>query len=465
MDVHISLEGRRGLSAQIYRQLREAMRDGRLRAGEPLPPTRELARRLGVSRNTVSAAYDRLAAEGLLTSRVGAGTFVHGDEPGSRGAPASPLRPRPVWDAIRMWPEPLAGIRYDFRAGLPDMRRFPYQAWRRLITDELRPGAGSVVPEADDPGGHPGLRAAIARHAGVSRSVRAGADDVIVTSGFQQALDLIARVLLEPGDLVAVEDPGYPPVRLLLRSLGMRVAEVPVDAEGLRVDALPGDARAVCVTPSHQYPLGMAMSLPRRRALLDWARRRDTVIVEDDYDTEFRYGGRPIAPLQSLDGGGRVLYVGTFSKVMRPVLRLGFVIAPPSLRRALRTARYVADWHSDLPVQAALARFIEEGLYARHIRRMRREYERRHQRIAAALSGELADRLTTVPSSAGLHLAALLPPDSDDVEIARRAAAGGVALFPLSQFGGSVQGLVLGYGAIATAEIDEGLRRLGSALA
>ncbi|MFD0686663.1 MocR-like pyridoxine biosynthesis transcription factor PdxR [Actinomadura fibrosa] len=469
MDVHVSLVGRRDLAGQIYRQLRAAILDGRLRAGEALPPTRELAARLEISRNTVAVAYDRLAAEGFLESRVGAGTFVRETGSAARGAPAaSPLRPRRGWDGLDLWPAPMPGVTWDFRAGLPDVRLFPYEAWRRIMAGLLRPSALAGAGSAGDPAGLPELRAAIARHAGVTRSVRAGARDVVVTAGVQQALDLIVRVLLEPGDTVAVEDPGYPPARMLFEAAGMRVRGVPVDAEGLRVDALPDAARAVYVTPSHQFPLGMPMSLPRRRALLDWARRREVVIVEDDYDTEYRYGGRPIEPLQSLDADGRVLYTGTFSKIMRPVLRLGFLVAPPSLHHAFRMARYVSSWHAEVPAQAALARFIDEGLLARHIRRSRREYEARHRRVAELVGEWFGDRLALVPSAAGLHLSARLTDGADDAELARRALDAGVGLYALSEFavtGPPVRGLVLGYGAVAPPEIEAGLRRLRDVIA
>ncbi len=462
VDPHITLDDRRDLTGSLYRQLRDAVLDGRLRAGEALPATRELARRLSVSRGTVSVVYDRLAAEGYLTARVGAGTFVResaAPSPSRRHAPAaSPLRPRPAWTGLRAWPDGYRDVPYDLRAGLPDTRLFPYEAWRRLMAAELRPGTHDV----GDPAGLPVLREAIARHAGVSRSVRASASDVIVTSGIQQALDLVGRVLLEPGARVAVEDPGYPPAHLLFRSQGLRVTGVPVDAEGLRVDALPDDARAVYLTPSHQFPLGMPMSLPRRRALLDWARRRDVVVIEDDYDTEYRYGGRPIEPLQSLDEDGRVLYLGTFSKLMRPVLRLGFLVAPPALHEAFRMARYVTSWHGDPPVQAALARFIDEGLLARHVRRSRRVYQERHELIAESLGTGFTDRLSLVPSAAGLHLSATLSGPSD-LQTVRAAEAEGVALFPLSDFAVTEpppNGLVFGYGAISTEDIPEALTRL-----
>ena len=238
--------------------------------------------------------------------------------------------------------------------------------------------------------------------------MRATPDDIVVTNGFQQAIDLVARVLLAPGDRVAVEDPGYPPPRSLLRTMGMDVVPVPVDAEGLVVDALPDDARAVIVTPSHQFPLGHVMSLPRRLALLRWAERTDAAIIEDDYDTEFRFGGRPIEPLQSLDAGGRVLYCGSFSKTLLPSLRLGFLVAPASLRAALRAAKYVADWSTSTPQQLALARFIDGGWFARHLRSMRTLYRERHELISGVLRAEPSP-LELVPSAAGLHLAALTP--------------------------------------------------------
>ncbi|MCW2632403.1 MAG: PLP-dependent aminotransferase family protein, partial [Pseudonocardia sp.] len=307
------------------------------------------------------------------------------------------------------------------------------------------------------------LRAAIARHVGVSRAVLASAEDVFITTGSQQAMDLVARVLLEPGDVVAVEDPGYPPPHRAFASLGARVVGVPVDAEGLVVDALPADAKLVYVTPSHQFPLGMTMSLSRRQALLDWAERADACILEDDYDSELRYAGRPLEPLHNLDHTGRVLYVSSFSKVLLPTLRLGFLVAPPPLHRAFRTAKHVADWHTEVPVQAAAANFIETGELLRHVRRMRAVYAQRRQLVLSALAGELGEYLEPIPSSAGLHLAAMLRRHGDDQAVARLAAVAGVAVQPLSIFSTSAQppvGLMLGYGAVPTDRIDEGLDQL-----
>jgi GntR family transcriptional regulator/MocR family aminotransferase len=275
------------------------------------------------------------------------------------------------------------------------------------------------------------------------------------------------RALLAPGDRVAVEDPGYRPARWLFASLDIRVTGVPVDAHGLVVDALPGRARLVYVTPSHQYPLGVSMGLARRRALLAWAERNGAAIVEDDYDSEFRFGGRPIEPLQTLDTTGRVVYIGSFSKTMLPTLRLGFVVTPPSLRAAVHKAKQVTDWHTSTPVQTALARFIDDGGFARHIRKMSGVYRARHDRVTNVLSRDFAGRLEVIPSAAGLHVTALAPAAFPDeiAAVLQRASDAGVELHDLSRFSTDTPpraGVVLGYGAIATAGIEEGLRRLRS---
>jgi GntR family transcriptional regulator/MocR family aminotransferase len=473
VDVHISLRGRGDLSARIYRQLLDAVLDGRLPPGERLPPTRDLARKLALSRNTVAVAYERLIAEGYFTARMGSGTFVRGEpltpsQQRARHAPSGAgVHPRRFWESI----EPMHGMTsppatFDFRPGIPDARLFPLTSWRRLVARELRPQALRSMGYGDA-AGHAGLRAAIARFIGVSRSVRAGADDVIVTQGAQQALDMIGRVLIEARTVVAVEEPGYPPVRVLFRSLGARVVPVPVDAEGLIVSAIPRAARVVYVTPSHQFPLGTAMSLQRRAALLAWAERRAAVIVEDDYDTEFRFEGRPLDPVQSLDRNGRVIYVGTFSKVMLPALRLGFLVAPASLQPALTMAKQLTDWHGELPTQAALARFIDEGLLARHIRKAAREYAARRSRIIEGLRRDFADWLEVVPSAAGLHLTARVREDArvDIDRVLRAAQAAGVGLQSLARYYADApreHGLVIGYGLIATNKVDEGLSRLAA---
>ncbi len=439
MEIHVSLVGRKDLSGEIYRQLRLAILEGRLQPGDPLPPSRHLAGSLSVSRTTVTIAYDRLSGEGFVRSRVGAGTFVSEraarvPNDGKRRRIEGVLRPRPIWDSIPLPSAFARPVRFDFRTGLPDASLFPHKAWRRLIARELRSeavGAGLY----GHPAGHPGLREGIARHIGISRGVEASAEDITITSGTQQALDVVARVLLSPGDRVAVEDPGYQPPRRLFESLGVRVVGVPVDSSGLVVDALPRHASLVYVTPSHQYPLGMSMSLSRRLALLAWAGKNNAAIIEDDYDSEFRFGGRPIEPLQTLDTTGRVVYVGSFSKTMLPALRLGFVVVPPSLRAAVHRAKFVSDWHTSMLAQATLASFITVGGFARHIRKMGGIYRARHEKVTDFLRRELVDHLEIVPSAAGLHVAAVARTASvDDIDaIVRRAFDAGVGVQALSQ--------------------------------
>ena len=469
MTFHVSLVGRTNLSGEIYRQVRRAILDRRIRPGDPLPPSRVLAQTLAVARTTVTVAYDRLAGEGFVTSRAGAGTFV--SQQVARTAGTLPrtradgmLRPRVLWAAIAPSTVLAKPARFDFRTGLPDTSLFPHRTWRRLIGRSLRSSDGAAGLY-QHPAGDPDLRAAIASHIGIARSVDASGEDITITNGTQQALDVLARVLLAPGDGVAVEDPGYSPPRQLFTALGMRVVGVPVDGEGLVVDALPRRIRLVYVTPSHQYPLGVPMSLARRQALLTWAERNEAAIIEDDYDSEFRFGGRPLEPLQTLDTAGRVIYVGSFSKTMLPTLRLGFLVAPRSLRSAVHGAKFVTDWHTPTLVQLAFARFLESGGYARHIRRLSAAYRVRHEMIAEAMTRHFADHLELIPSSTGLHLSARArrASVSQIAAVARRAADADVAVQALSSFavGASAHaGLVLGYGAIATGDIDEGLHRL-----
>lgn len=468
MDVHVRLTGRGSLSEQIYRQLLDAVLDGRLRAGERLPPTRDLSHRLEVSRNTVGLAYERLAAEGVLVGRVGDGSYVAPElarAARARRAPAGAVRPLARWDSLpAVAARPSA--RYDFSVGVPDASLFPFAIWRRLVSSELRPSSLRQASYAP-PGGDEGLREAIARHASVSRAVRASAEDVIVTQGAQQAFHLVARVLMADGACVAVEEPGYPQVRRLFESLGGKVRGVPVDAEGVMVGAIPAAARIIYVTPSHQFPLGMPMSFSRRQALLEWAERRGAVIIEDDYDSEYRFAGRPLDPLQNLDRAGRVIYVGSFSKVLLPGLRLGFLIAPASLQSALLSARQLTDWHGDMASQRALARFIDQGFLARHVRKVTRHYADRHSRLTEALGHMLEGTLELVPTAAGLHLSAVLSPGVrvDIAEVVKRAAANGVRVAALSDFyaGKAARGgLVIGFGGIEPARIGEGMRRLAA---
>jgi GntR family transcriptional regulator/MocR family aminotransferase len=470
VDLHVSLEGRGDLTARIYRQLLEAILDGRLRAGERLPPSRELAKRLDVARNTVAVAYERLVAEGFLTARVGDGTYVS-DEARSathpRRAPeGTDVRPRPVWSTLR---GDLAkrGAAYNFNVGVPDVELFPLETWRRLSARNIRLatiGSGQY----DEPAGNRRLRGAIARYAGVARSVRAGTDDVLVTQGAQQAIDLVGRVLVEPGDLVAVEEPGYPPARQVFQTLSARVVGVPVDLEGLDVAAIPRGARLVYTTPSHQFPTGVPMSLARRTALLSWAREIGALIIEDDYDSEFRYSTRPLEPLQSLDRDGRVIYVGTFSKTLLPLLRTGYLIAPASLQSALHHAKRIADRHGETFTQAALADFLDEGLLARHVRKATRVYGERHEIVLATLHRDFGAWLDVIPSAAGLHVCTRLRPDAAvDIEaLVEHAASDDVGVESLASYSSerpAQAGLVIGYGGLPTERVEPGLRLLRKA--
>ncbi|HEX3249948.1 MAG TPA: PLP-dependent aminotransferase family protein [Pyrinomonadaceae bacterium] len=470
MEFQVNLVGRKNLSGEIYRQIRNAIGDGRLRPGDCLPASRDLAHSLKVSRTTVTVAYDRLAGEGFLVSRIGAGTFVNNQlvrttrEEKRRRVDGS-LKPRAVWDSItlsRAFDKP---AQFDFRTGLPDASLFPHETWRRLVVRALRVEAvaGGVYSE---PAGYRGLREAIARHIGVSRGVQISADDITITSGAQQSLDLIARALLAPGDRVAVEDPGYHPPRFLFQSLGAVIHGVPVDDEGIIADQLPRNARLVYVTPSHQYPLGVTMSLPRRLALLDWADRNNAAIIEDDYDSEFRFEGRPVEPLHTIDVSGRVVYIGSFSKTLLPTLRLGFIATPPSCTSAVHKAKYVADWHTSMVLQVALAQFIDQGAFARHIRKVRRVYTERHERVVQILKKDFADHLEVIPAVAGLHIAAMARSASVDQisDVALRAAEVGVLVQRLAKFAINAPhpGLLFGYGAIPTSRIPEGLSLLRS---
>ncbi|UYM05177.1 MocR-like pyridoxine biosynthesis transcription factor PdxR [Solicola gregarius] len=471
VELHLTLDEGGGLTQQIYDQIRRAILNGRLPGDARMSSSRELARSLGVARNTVAAAFDHLVAEGYLQARPGVGTFVSAEADRAALSPdrtASPLTPVPLWrngafEVPVLNRDPPA---YDFRTGMPDDARFPYPAWRRHVDAVVR--RSSRAAEYADPSGPGVLRAAIARHLGVSRGLNIVADDLVVTNGVQQAVALLAQVLVEPGDVVAVEDPGYPLARRAFEAARATVVPVPVDEQGIVVDRLPPQAAAVYVTPAHQYPLGVRMSLARRTALLEWAREADAAIIEDDYDTDFRYGARPIDPLHVLDHADRVVYVGSFSKSILPTLRVGYCSAPPALLDALRRARFVADWHGPTATQLALASFIDEGRLAAHIRRMRREYERRHDRITTVLDSDFRPHLRPIPTAAGLHLAAWCEDASHDTIAGWQAACEteGVRFQSIGDFAlGTVDpGIMLGFGRIPFDRIDDGLHRLRAAI-
>ena len=473
MELHVVIEGDKDLAGQLYRQLKEAIRSGRLAAGEKLPPSRLFALQLGLSRKTVSQAYARLSFEKLLTGRVGSGTFVAEDAARKPGAAAT--RALAGGAMVEHWrgmstplrhPAPAGSARYEYIGGAPARDLFPHADWRRCMLHALRQGARSrgLYGQAE---GLPELRDAIARHASFARGVRCTAADVLVTNGAQQALDLIARVLVEPGSTVAMEEPGYPPARLLLAGQGAKVVGVPVDGEGLVVERIPDGTRLIYVTPAHQFPLGMPMSERRRKALLKRADELGAIVIEDDYDSEFRYEGRPADSLQSMDGNGRVVFAGTFSKTLAPDLRLGYLIAPPDVLEAAATARYLSDCHTATPAQWALAKFIADGELNRHIRRCHAAYAQRRERIVRRFAEDLSPWFELVPITAGIHMAALCRRETDIDQLVRLARRVDVGLYPLSpffHFSPPRQGLMLGFGAIDEADIDPSLDRVRDVL-
>jgi GntR family transcriptional regulator/MocR family aminotransferase len=487
--------GQDPLNRQVYAGLREAILAGRLKAGARLPSTRTLAHELGVSRNTVLLAFDQLLAEGYVESRRGSGTRVSRRLPDDMvRVPGGPLHvpgPPRSWYGGSRAPETVPGRALSrrgallstlprrvslmsgppraFSLGVPALDALPLEQWSRIQARRWRRAGASLLDYADAAGYAP-LRAAIAAHLRAARGVRCDAEQVVVVNGAQQALDLAARVLLDPGDAAWVEDPGYHGARHAFLAAGARLVAVPVDAEGLRVDEgmrRAPDARLVHVTPAHQFPMGAALSLPRRLALIRWARHAGAWIVEDDYDSEFRYASRPLAALQALDDEGRVVYVGTFSKVLFPGLRLGYLVAPPDVVDAVVAARRATDWHGPVLLQAVLTDFLEQGHFDAHVRHMRELYRSRQEALLEAARAELGGLLELPPADAGFHLVGRLPAGVADRKAAERAAAAGVDTVPLSFFATDPLargGLVLGYAAVDAEAAREGIRALATAL-
>jgi GntR family transcriptional regulator/MocR family aminotransferase len=455
----------------LHGALRAAILDGRLAAGAALPATRPLAEALGVARNTVVAAYDLLVAEGYAVPRAGSTARV-------ADVAARKLRParKPPQDTrvAEPWRTPFprdsaqSGLpERSFRLGLPEHRGFPHDAWRRLAAQAQREFARQpfAFPATD---GLPALRDAIAGHVALTRAVACRGDDIVVTSGAQQALDLLARLLVTPGHTrVAVEDPGYPPARAAFLAAGAQLVPVPVDDEGMQVERIPADVRVVYATPSHQAPTGAALSMRRRSALLDFARTRGAVVVEDDYDGEFRFGGRPLDALQTLDRDGRVFYVGTFSKSLFPALRQGFVVAPAWARDAVLAVKQVADGHGDPVVQATLAAFLREGHLARHVRRMRRVYAARRAALLDGIANELDDWFEPIPSEAGLHLAMRVRDPARGpklVALAQKHLPGAQSVAEYALTPPAQPALAIGYGVADVEAIPRAMQALRAAL-
>ena len=464
---------------QLYEQVRDLILNGRLESGSRLPSTRTLAVEIGVSRTTTISAYELLTSEGYLEGRVGSGAFVadvlpetvlSGLDPGAKSDRRSP--PAGLIDGSAGQDSLTHGLKprpRSFDPGLPEEREFPIAEWQRLIARSHR-RLGSDWLFTRYHGGYPQLREAISDHLRSMRGLYCTPDQVFVTSGAREAGDLLARVLVPRDECVWIEDPGYPTIIETMRANGATVAAVRVDEEGFDVERASREhprARLAFVTPSRQYPLGMTLSLSRRLALIDWAQREQGWIVEDDFDSEYRYAGRPLASLMSLDDAGRVIYLGSFSKVMFNGLRLGWLVVPGDLVSAFAKAQAEYGSLAAIVAQPALAEFITSGRFSAHIRRMRKLYALRQRHLVAEIQRLCGDQLHTSPQDGGMHLVAKLAPSLaeriSDTEICARAVAEGVGVRPLSQFFQTEpreQGLVLGYASVNETEITSGIKKL-----
>jgi len=478
--VRLDAHAPESLQAQLCAGLRRAIRAGVLRPGSRLPSSRALALDLRISRTTAVLAYDQLIAEGVLATRAGSGTFV-ASVPSDRGSlPLSSGRRTAVHPALSRRGAALAamptiawklgGAPRPFRLGAPALDLVPLAAWTRMATRRLK---ALTLAQLDyrDPAGELSLRTCIAEHVRRVRGAACTADQVIVVAGAQHGLELICRVLLDTGEAAWLEEPGYTGARAALIGAGARIVPVPVDAEGM--DDAAGirrapNARLAYVTPSHQFPMGVPMTLPRRLALLAWARRARAWIVEDDYDCGFHYGSQPMPCLQGLDPDGRVIYVGTFSKTLFPSLRLGYVIVPPDLFGPMAMARGASSFHPPILDQAVLADLMDAGIFERHLRRMRGEYRRRLAALSEGAARHGRGLFTLRPVTTGLHAIADVH-GVDDEAAFREALAHGVEVMPVSAYcvdrrRAPRRGLVLGFGGVRPELLDPGMAQLAAAV-
>jgi GntR family transcriptional regulator / MocR family aminotransferase len=463
------------LNRQIYQAIREAILSQLLPSALQLPSSRDLARELGISRNTVTYAYEQLIAEGYLETRAGSGTYIADTTPDQ--IPETRLNSPPLTDpsgqselsahgAQLIQQAGVSDLQWGaFMPGVPDVTLFPNKIWSRLQNKHWRRSRADLLTYGDA-GGYLPLREAIAEYLRMARSVNCNANQVIITTGIHQSLDIVVKLLGEHGDSAWVEDPCYWGTRSVLNSLGIKPVAIPVDAEGMRMRLanLRQPPRFICATPSHQYPLGMVMSLSRRRMLLEYAAQRKVWIIEDDYDSEFRYGSRPLASLQGMDTDDRVLYMGTFSKTMFPSLRIGFMVVPESLANAFAVGVSELYRGSQVFMQAIMADFMTEGHFASHIRRMRLLYAERLQLLQAAIDRHFGDGITLTGGEAGLHLALGLPAQCDDLAISRAAREVGIVARPLSRYYMNTEtarnGLLLGYACVPNEQIAPAFDKL-----
>lgn len=459
---------------QVYRQLREAILSGALSPASRLPSSRSMARDAGVARITVVRALEQLAVEGFVESRVGAGTYV------ASNLPAGEMQSHIFRPALTDWGRRVRTLHHangplvdssrpeiDFGFGRSFAERFPYDIWRRLLGRYLSTDDAMLSRYGSAAGFYP-LRRALAEYLTQSRGVRCTPEEVVIVSGAQQAIDILARLLLEPNDEVLVETPGYRDAYALFQLHQARLVGLPVDNEGLPVDHIPADARPrlAFVTPSHQFPKGGTMPLAPRLALLAWAREREAVIIEDDYDGDLRYESSSLAALQGLDEEGRVVYLGTFSKVLFPALRLGYLVLPRALTAPFVQAKELVDRGAPTLTQAAVADFLTEGHFERHLRHLRRLYGDKRTTLVSALDEHLGRRVRYSPVAAGLHVMLYATDAVDEGQLVRDAAARGVRVYggaPYHLERPAPPSILLGFSGLDEDEIVEGVRRLAEA--
>jgi GntR family transcriptional regulator/MocR family aminotransferase len=460
------------LSRQVYLWFRQAILSGTLDAGQRLPSTRDLAEQVRVSRTVVLLAYDQLLAEGFVQGISGSGTYVAeglGGNKQKRHETAAKVRlsrfgklAQAASTKIELPGKRATGLRYDFSYRRLPVEGLPFETWQRILTRRSR-SAGLRTLDYAFPAGSVRLREAITGHLRRSRAVICDPEQVIIVTGSQQALDLVARVLLERGDLVVIEEPQYQGARDAFRGAGARLHSVEVDGEGLTPARLPKRARIAFVTPSHQFPTGTILPLARRLVLLEWAKKAGAVVIEDDYDGEFRYEGRPVESMQGLDAEGRVIYVGTFSRTIFPALRIGYLIAPKALASALTAGKWLCDRHTATLEQETLAEFIATGAYERHLRRARRLNALRRRALLEAVNHELGNRVELTGDGSGAHVVLWLRGRVAEEAIIERAAEKDVGVYGIARHflhQPRRAGLMLGYSRMREEEIREGVRRL-----
>ena len=484
MDLAVSLD--RTSTIPLYQQLTEKIRlailAGRLQRDRKLPSSRSLAKSLTISRSTVTLSYEQLESEGYLETRRGSGTYV------CHQIPDEWLKSQPIESveekieinySLSEYAKNLAAIdrlsvnepncEISFRYGNPAVEYFPLEAWRKLIAHHMH-SSGELLNYFADAGGYLPLRQEIANYLGQSRAVNCTWEQVIIVNGSQQALDLITRTLLNPGDWVAVEEPGYLGARCCFTSQLAKLQPIKVTSTGLNVESLSKsdrDYKLVYVTPSHQFPTGVTMSISQRIALLQWAQKTNTLIIEDDYDSEYRYGSQPIPALQGMDRANSVIYIGTFSKTMFPALRIGYLVVPPDLIAIFKKAKWLCDRFCPILEQHAVADWIRLGYFAKHLRRMRQLYNLRRQALITAFVKYFGDRVTILGENAGIHLMAKIESDLSDEMIIQQAAAAGIGLVCAREYYLQPQNtgeFIFGYGQLEEAEIDRGILRLAQVL-